>query len=371
MFDSLLEQNMTRPSTLLQDGLALGGNRIPHCTLAAEEKEEDIETTPGEDLARLFSTNAVASEKTITPPKPELTVTQRCLRAQPGIMFPNRLNLFQKVLDSSQLSEKCQTDCPADDASDLDSLTSEADWETFDAYSNLYTTWTKELLQGRIDKGPPLGYVVTKSFIDINTREILTLNGVEQYRIQYDWNATQEAKGKPYTPIPLGKDMRLRVVHYYDPLLWKPKDNWARGRFVRHTKTTAQPPELWPELWKGVGDARQELAKGTWGQEKIRRKDVDSRARKRKILRRRKAWDHIPGSRSIAAAAFEFDAWKPYLQEMCKLDDLVVPPMPMFEDTIVDHLLPLPQPYKRCSPPWNCCVARPVCNDEIRSYLTR
>jgi hypothetical protein len=56
------------------------------------------------------------------------------------------------------------TDCPTGGVSDLDSLTSEADWETFDAYSNLrkfqYTKCTNELYQGRIDKGPPLEYVV-------------------------------------------------------------------------------------------------------------------------------------------------------------------------------------------------------------------
>jgi hypothetical protein len=185
--------------------------------------------------------------------------------------------------------------------------------------------------------------------------------------IPYYRNTTKEAKGEPYTPIPLGKDMRRRVVHYYDPLLWKPDGNWARGRFVHHTKTTARPPEPWPEVWNGMGDARQERAKGEWEKEKIRCEDVDSRARKRKILRDRKTGDHIPGSRVIASAAFESNAWRPYLQEMCKLADLVVPPVPMFEDTIADHLLPLPKPYNRCSPPWNCCVARPVYKDEIQS----
>jgi hypothetical protein len=223
------------------------------------------------------------------------------------------------------------------------------------------------LFQDRIDEGLPLGYVVAKTFIDVITGEILTLNGVGQHRIPYDWNITKEGKGKPYTPIPLGEDMRLRVVHYYYPLLQKPKGKWPRGRFAHHAKTITRPPELWPELRKAMGDARRELAKDEWEKEKTRREDVDSRARKRKILRDRKTRDHIPGSRVIAAAAFESDSWQPYLQEMCKLADLVVPPMPIFEDTIMDHLLPLPKPYKRCSPPLNCCVPRPIYKDEIRS----
>jgi hypothetical protein len=94
---------------------------------------------------------------------------------------------------------------------------------------------------------------------------------------------------------------------------------------------------------------------------------VDSKARKRKILRDRKAGDHIPGSRAIVAAAYESDAWKRYLQETCELADLVVSPMSLFGDTIMDHLWTLPKPYERCSPPWNCCVAHPVYEDEIRS----
>jgi hypothetical protein len=285
--------------------------------------------------------------RTITPPKPELTATQ-VSTSSTGNHVPKPAQLVPAGAELVAIfREMSDADCRADDDSDLDGLMSETDWETYDAYSNIhdfqYTKWTNELLRVRIDKGPPLGYVVAKTFVDVNAGKIRTLEGVEQCRTPYDWNATNDAEGEPYTPIPLGEDMRLRVVHCYDPLLWKPKGNWARGRFVHRAKIT-RPPELWAELRKGVRDARQELAKDDWEKDEVRREDVDSRARKRKILRDRKDRNHIPGSRALAAAAFESDAWKPYLQEMCKLADLVVPPMPMFEDTVMDHLLPLPKP---------------------------
>jgi hypothetical protein len=43
-----------------------------------------------------------------------------------------------------------------------------------------------------------------------------------------------------------------------------------------------------------------------------------------------------------------------------------MPEMPLFERHITDHLQP-PKHRRKCNNmPWNCCVARPVFNDEIR-----
>jgi hypothetical protein len=100
-------------------------------------------------------------EKIIIPPKPELTDTQVSMSLtgnhvpKPAQVVPAGAALVAIVREMSD------TDCPTDDASDLDSLTSKTDWETYDAYPNLseflYTKWTNELFQGRIDNGPPLG----------------------------------------------------------------------------------------------------------------------------------------------------------------------------------------------------------------------
>jgi hypothetical protein len=52
---------------------------------------------------------------------------------------------------------------------------------------------------------------------------------------------------EPYTPIMLPKQIRSRVIHYYDPATWKPKGNWGNGRYIRWTKKTTRPFEMWPE----------------------------------------------------------------------------------------------------------------------------
>jgi hypothetical protein len=57
---------------------------------------------------------------------------------------------------------------------------------------------------------------------------------------------------------------------------------------------------------------------------------------------------------------------EPWLREVCKLCDLHIPEMPLLKHHIADRLQPPKRRQKYNNMPWNCCVARPVCGDEIR-----
>jgi hypothetical protein len=143
-------------------------------------------------------------------------------------------------------------------------------------------------------------------------------------------------------------------------------------RYSKWEKETARPFEMWPEVWTGLGDARQHLAIQAW-REEVKRRAINHRAaRKRKIIRDRSGVQdpivaaEVPAAMAMAAAALDFAAWKPWLSEVRKLCDLQVPEMPLLKDHIADHSQPPKRRQKYGNMPWNCCVARPVFKDEIR-----
>jgi hypothetical protein len=70
-----------------------------------------------------------------------------------------------------------------------------------------------------------------------------------------------------------------------------------------------------------------------------------------------------------AATAFDFEAWKPWLHNVNKRLDLDIPDIPLQQDHLRDHLLPPKHRGKHNDMRWNCCVARPVFEDEIRRSL--
>jgi hypothetical protein len=184
---------------------------------------------------------------------------------------------------------------------------------------------------------------------------------------------TQVEDAEACEPIPLPARAKLRVVHYYDLAKWKPRGNWANGRWVNWTKKTTRPMDIWPELWNTTGTVAQQQASIEWRKEVQRRAVHDRAARKRKIIREPgEAQDPIveeepqPEMATAAANPFNMEAWKPWLREVHKLCDLHIPEMPLLKHHIPDHLQP-PKHRQRCkNMPWNCCVARPVFKDEIR-----
>jgi hypothetical protein len=65
----------------------------------------------------------------------------------------------------------------------------------------------------------------------------------------------------------------------------------------------------------------------------------------------------------------EFAKWKPWLDRINKRLDLEIPDMPLLQRDLRDHFLPPKHREKIVDvldTPWNCCVARPVFEDEIR-----
>jgi hypothetical protein len=68
----------------------------------------------------------------------------------------------------------------------------------------------------------------------------------------------------------------------------------------------------------------------------------------------------------MAAGNIDFEAWKPWLHEVCKRCDINIPAMPLLKEHIDGHMLPPQHRQKYSDMPWNCCVARPAFEDEIR-----
>jgi hypothetical protein len=164
----------------------------------------------------------------------------------------------------------------------------------------------------------------------------------------------------------------LRAIRYYDPATWKPGGNWGNGRYIKWSKKTTRPFEMWPEVWYGISKNEQHLAIREWREEVKRRAVLDKAARKRKIIRERSGVpDHVgpppaPVAMAMEAETIDFEAWKPWLHEVYKLCDLKVPEMPLLKDHIKEHMLPPKHRQKYNTMPWNRCVARPVFKDEIR-----
>jgi hypothetical protein len=158
--------------------------------------------------------------------------------------------------------------------SDPESVLTTAEWATLEEMSNLrefsYATWTDELFQGqifelfsdarfpneRIGEGPPMNLAVARTFLDMAAGRILEIDEEEQYCATYV--QVKEAEACP--PIPFPQRAKLHGAHYYDPTTWKPRGNWANGRWIIWTEKTTRPFELWPELWQSVGPVGQQQA---------------------------------------------------------------------------------------------------------------
>jgi hypothetical protein len=199
-----------------------------------------------------------------------------------------------------------------------------------------YDDWVKEVFQGCIDKGPPMALVVARTFVDMSTGQILTLDGIEQYWVPY----AHAPDAEPCALIIPPDRIRLRVIHYYDPATWKPDGNWGNGRYVGWTKTTTRPFEMWPEVWGDIGPKVERLAIGEWCEEVECRAVVDRAARERQIVHDRSGIQHsasssrasgsrVPAARALAASAFDFEAWKPWSRKVNQMCELQIPAMPL------------------------------------------
>jgi hypothetical protein len=139
-----------------------------------------------------------------------------------------------------------------------------------------------EVVRGeRVGDGPPMALAVARTFLDMSTGQILTINRVEQYHVPY----VQVPDVEACAPILLPERIRLRIIHYYDPATWGPKGNWGDGRYIEWTKKTIRPLEMWPEVWAGISDKRQHLAIQRWREDVERRAVLDQAARTRAIIR--------------------------------------------------------------------------------------
>jgi hypothetical protein len=223
--------------------------------------------------------------------------------------------------------------------SDLESVLTTAEWAQPGDMSKLhefsYVVWTGTLFQGqifelstdvrypskRIGEGPPMNLVAAGTFLYMATGRICEVDNEELSQA----TCAQVENAEACEPIPLPVRIKLRVVHYYDPTKWKPRGNWANGRWVDWTKKTTRPMEIWPELWNTTAPAAQQQVAVEWRKEVQRRAERDRAARKHKIIRGRgKAPDPIaeeepPLEMAAAACHFNMEAWKPWLREVCKL----------------------------------------------------
>jgi hypothetical protein len=220
-----------------------------------------------------------------------------------------------------------------------------------------------------------MGLVTAISYIDLSNGEVITVKGVEQYRIPYVPVRNADGTVVPGLAITLPNTVEVRVIHYFDPTTWRAHGNWSAGRHIQWTKPTTRPFEMWPKVWDGVSLPAERIAIAEWREEVKRRAVLDREAWKHKAIKDRSAdpnrAQRVPGSRqmstqALAATAFDFEAWKPWLGNLNKKLDLEIPDMPLQQKDLHEHLLPPKHRKKHADMPWNCCVARPVFKDEIR-----
>jgi hypothetical protein len=105
--------------------------------------------------------------------------------------------------------------------------------------------------------------VAARTFLDVSTGQILTLDGVELYRVPY----VQVPNAEACPPIVLPKRIRQRVIRYYDPATWKPRGDWGYGRYTHWTRKTTRPFRMWPEVWDQISAKTQHLAIPEWREE--------------------------------------------------------------------------------------------------------
>jgi hypothetical protein len=139
---------------------------------------------------------------------------------------------------------------------------------------------------------------------------------------------------------------------------------------------------MWPEAWNadGVSLEQKRISIADWKKTKARSDEYKKKARERQVIRDGTV-DHqqaqrIPGSRdmpvpALAAAHCDFAKWKPWLDRINKRLDLEIPDMPLLQRDLREHLLPPKQWEKTVDVPdmpWNCCVARPVFEDDKEKH---
>jgi hypothetical protein len=150
-------------------------------------------------------------------------------------------------------------------------------------------------------------------------------------------------------------------------------DQWAAGdgRFIQWARKTTRPSEMWPEQRSRMSKPNQQLARKEWRIEVKRRGVVHKVARRRKIIRERDGVSDqvvppsIPVALAMAAVNVYFEAWKPWLHEVCERCDITVPAMPLLQEHLDGHMLPPQHRQKFSDMPWNCCVARPMFDGEM------
>jgi hypothetical protein len=261
----------------------------------------------------------------------------------------------------------------------IDPLTVQ-EWETIESMGNLcellYDGWSDTLTKSQIEYGPPMDSVVAISYVDETDGEFITVKGVEHFRTPYVPELDADGAIVPITPINVRKKVDLRTIHYFYPAMRKASGNWSSGRYNRWTKPTTRPFEMWPEVWNSNNSLQAKaIAIAQWKEEVKRRDVIEAKARERETRRGRTIDPNqerqIPGSRhmpvqALAATLCDFENWMPWLDNINKKLDLEIPDMLLQQRDLREHLLPPKHREKNTDMPWNCCVARPVFEDEIR-----
>jgi hypothetical protein len=200
-----------------------------------------------------------------------------------------------------------------------------------------------------------MALVAARTFVDMSAGQVFTLAGVEQYRVPYAHVPNAEA----CPPIVVAKRIRLRMIHYYDPATWELKGNWGNIRYIYWTRKTTRPFEMLPEVSDKISPKNQHLATHAWREKVKRRAVIDRAARKRKIVRDRSGVQNsavvsrAPAVQALAASAFNYEAWKPWLRKVCEICELQAPEMLLLKDHITDHTQPPQRREKYSNVPWN------------------
>jgi hypothetical protein len=217
----------------------------PLCVMPTDDDEQTGNPIV-DDLLRSQKDHLDDAPEPLPAPAPPMGVETGWSEPKPAVMVPTetRFVTIRPQLETIDTANK----------SDLESVITTAEWAKLEEISNLreflYATWTDELFRGqifelssdarfpnkRIGEGPPMNLVVARTFLDMATGRILETDEAEQYRAPYV--QVEDAEACP--PIPFPQRTKLHIVHYYDPATWKPRGNWANGRWITWTKKTTR-----------------------------------------------------------------------------------------------------------------------------------